>query len=106
MSYLSMGRVRDFLGLEASASFPAFAWPGGYLIAYYVADSLGMPGQDMYPVCADCANGISPDAHSVSGCEVLEGDYEQDYGLPAIPLCEVCNKPLDPAERKEKQTDA
>jgi hypothetical protein len=34
---------------DADGKLPAYAWPGGYPLVYYVADS--------EPLCPDCANG-------------------------------------------------
>lgn len=82
------------VGAIRGEALPAFAWPGGYLIAYYTNGG--------GTLCADCAsglNGFSLEDDPAEYADALEGDYEQDHGLPAVPLCDACSRPMDPADR-------
>lgn len=88
-------RLRERLGVEPGEALPAFAWPGGYLIEYVSRDGLSL--------CADCA-GKADTSDPVEAFQILEGDYEIDYGMPPVPVCEDCNRPLDPADRGESQS--
>jgi len=69
--------------------YPLFAFPGGYLIAYFTND-----GELM---CGDCANQIWDfDFDKPVGFFIDEGCYE------AKTQCCHCNKLLDPALRSKR----
>jgi hypothetical protein len=90
------GALFTRVGAIRGEHLPEFAWPGGYLIAYYTRQGS--------VTCADCASSpgkySQDDSDPVESAEALEGDYAEDHGLEAIPLCESCNRPIDPADRK------
>jgi hypothetical protein len=90
------------VGALRGEHLPEFAWPGGYLIAYYTR-----AGEI---VCADCASDPSEegyfDGDPVESAEALEGDYAEGHGLEEIPLCESCSRPIDPADRKSSSEES
>jgi hypothetical protein len=73
-------RMRD----ENNGSYPAFAWPGGYPIVYYVADGSTL--------CPDCANNHAHmDASDPQWCLVAHDINWEDDTMQ----CEHCNTGID-----------
>ena len=79
------------LDRDSNGKLPAFAWPGGYPLIYFVAD-----GACICPACANGANGSDatedPEADKqwrLTACDVYwEGQPLQ---------CEHCNEDIDSA---------
>lgn len=80
--------LRTKLGINDGEPFPAYAWPGGYLMGYYTRDGLF--------ICADCANREVDDGQAVIDTAIAEIELDDD---PEMALCDDCGLPLDPADR-------
>lgn len=77
---------------ESDGRLPAYAWPGGYDIAYYVEDDA--------MICASCANGDNGSAAEIGSDDpqwsIVAWDVTNAWDEPET--CEHCGAVVGPAD--------
>lgn len=90
---VSCAAVEQYVGREPDKPWPAYAWPGGYAIAY-IAD-------DGELICADCMN-TQAEIHFLGDADGWRIDGAMAFGADADypdtdERCAHCNKVIQEA---------